>query len=331
MNLPAGHPDLPQRPAATSQPSVSGVLEIRAAQKTAGGPKVGRDAFSVELYVDDRLMEQVKGRFDENGRAQITGVPLALAPLPVVKVTHAGVEYQSIGEAFSTTTPTQQVEVPVYETADSQPAWVIRMRHVMAESVDGELQVTEMLAIDNPTDRAWPGAVSSEAGRVTFTLALPADATQIKLLAGFRDCCKVTEGNKLRSAAALKPGITQYQISYSIPAKNGTASLDITAPASTQNLMLFLPEDGTNAQATGLEFVGANDMGTGKRRFYRAVDRAAGDLVVLKVSGIAPKRAASNVSGDTAMAAQVVGGVGAGVVVVFAVAFFFVKGTPSKA
>jgi hypothetical protein len=329
MNLPAGHPELPQRSASTTQPSVNGTLEIVASQKTENGPKVGREAFTVNLYVDSRLMEQVKGRFDDNGQAQITGVPLALGPVPIVKVIHGGVEYESIGEPFSPTTPSQRVEVPVYETTDSQPAWSIRMRHVMAENVGGELQVTEMIAIDNPIDRTWRGNGSGDTGRETFTLPLPSDATQVKLIGGFQDCCRLTDGNKVLSAAPIKPGVTQYQLSYTIPAKNGMAALDITAPAKTQNLMLFLPDDGTNVQASGLEFVSTSDMGTGAKRFYRAADRTAGDVISLKVSGIVAKRNTSSMS-DTSTVAQVIGGVGAGVVAVFAIAFLFIK-APKKA
>lgn len=334
MSLPAGHPDVSKAAAAapTSQPRVTGVLNIRAVQGTKDGPAIGADEFSVELYVRGKLLEQVKGKLDDKGLAQITGIPLGLSPQPIVKVTHAGVEYQANGSAFDPTQASQVVEIPVYETTDTPPAWSVRMQHVMVEAVPGGLQVMEMLAIDNPTDRAWTGQTLPSGRKGTFTLTLPASATNVKIVSGLHDCCTLIDGNKLINTMALNPGSTQYQISYLVPASSGEAKLDVTAPAAVANLMLFLPDDGTTVKTEGLEFGGATDMGTGKRRFYRATGLAAGQVVAAMVSGIvdAPVAKSVAVTGST-QAAQFIAGIGAAVILLFAVAFLFIRGNPKKA
>lgn len=331
MNLPAGHPDLSQVTPPTSQPRVTGTLYIRGIQGTKDGPAVASDSFAVEMYIRTQLLERIEGKLDANGRAMITGVPLGLSPLPTVKVTHAGVEYQATGQPFSTGAPTQEVQVPVYETTDQAPSWNVRMQHVMVESVPGGLQVMEMLAIDNPTDRAWMGE-SRDGRRITFTLTLPEGATDVKLMSGFHEYGTLIDGSKLHNTMALNPGSTQYQVSYLVPAIKGEAKIDVTAPAAVQNLMLFLPDDGTTVKPTGLEYGGASDMGTGKRRFFKASSLAAGQTVSALVSGILDAPVAkSNMGAGSAQAAQIIAGIGAAIILLFAVAFLFIKGTPKKA
>jgi hypothetical protein len=200
------------------------------------------------------------------------------------------------------------------------------MRHVMIERVEGGLQVMEMLAIENPSDKAWLGNSGADGKRTTFTLNLPVTAQQIQMI-GEHSCCALTDGNKLTHTMALVPGTTQYQIGYLIPAVNGKAEIAVAAPAAVKTMMVFVPDDETTVHAEGLEAMGSADMGQGKMRFFKGADLSAGQIVKVAIAGIVDvqKTVSAAHSGGSAYVAQVVAAGGAVVILLFGVAFIFMK------
>jgi hypothetical protein len=333
VNLPAGHPDLPamKRAAAATQPAATGSLFIRAVQSTPGGPAIGADPVVIELHVNGQVIERIEAKLDEKGTALLNAIPLRLKPQPVVRVTHAGVEYMATSEPMDPSLPNAELQVPVYEATDQQPQWQIKMRHVMIEPTEGGLQVMDMIAIENPSDRAWTGTPTADGKRAIFSIELPKGAEQIQLVAGFHDCCTKIEGNKVTNTMPLLPGQTQLRLVYGLPAPDGKADITVSAPAPTSHLMVMMPDDAAAVTPTGLEAGGSVDMGKGKTRFYKAASVPAGNELKLSISGIAaPAKKVARAAGSSTQAAQVVAGAGALVIVLFGVAFLFLKGSPKK-
>jgi hypothetical protein len=334
VSLPAGHPDISQMMADAKAPStqpgaISGTVTVRAVQSTPGGPAVSNDEVTVEFYVNGQLLDRAESKLDDKGVATFNGVPLMFKPQPIAKVKHAGIEYQAVGDAMDS--KTMELSVPVYETTEEAPAWQVRMRHVMIGHVEGGLQITEMLAIDNPGDRAWLGTPTSDHRHATFSVTLPENAVHPKLIDGQRECDTRVEGTTLTNLSAVAPGNTQYQLSYMIPATDGKASLSVSAPALVKTLMVMVPDDGMAVKAQGVELAGSSDMGTGKTRFYRASDVAAGQVITLALSNIVDPvkaSAAGSTSGSSTNAAQIIGGVGAAIILLFGIAFLFMKPAP---
>jgi len=331
--LPPGHPDISQSARKPStQQAISGSVTVRAVQATEGGPAIGADDVTIEIYVQGQLLDKINSKLDEKGTATINGIPLNLIPQPIAKVVHAGVEYQTVGQTMDGSTPQQDLKVPVYEITDKAPDWQVRMRHVMLSRTEGGLQVMEMMAVDNPTDRAWSGNATPDGKRTTFSVNLPTGAKEIKLQGGWRESQTLIDGTKLTNLAPLSPGQTQYQLTYMLPADAGRAEVAIVSPTLVKTLMVFVPDDGTAVKAQGVELAGSNDMGTGKTRSYRATDVAAGQEVKLAISGITnPVQNTANSGTDTTTIAQIVAGTGAAVILLIGVAFLFMKSAPKRA
>ncbi|HVT90762.1 MAG TPA: hypothetical protein VHD56_18050, partial [Tepidisphaeraceae bacterium] len=165
----------------------------------------------------------------------------------------------------------------------------------------------------------------------TFSLTLPISAKDIQFLSGFDEVSTHVNGSTLTNFAALNPGSTQYQIAYSIPIVDGKADLTIASPAPAQTLMIFVPDDGTVVKAQGAELAGSTDMGNGKTRFYKATEVALGQQVTFALSGIVETTKPAASSGlSSAHLAQIVAGSGAAIILLFGIAFIFIKGTPKK-
>jgi hypothetical protein len=221
-----------------------------------------------------------------------------------VRVNYKGVDYETTGEVMDGSHASQQVQVPVYESTDSEPAWQIKMQHIMLQPTVEGVQVMEMLSVENPTDRAWTGKQLSATGGtdaakpITTVFPLPAGATNVQLVGGFHECCVKTEGDRIVNSMPLVPGNTQFRIVYAVPVKDGKAELSLTTPAAIGHAMAFVPDDGSTVLAEGLEAGGVADMGNGKTRFYKGTDLPAGKMIKLSISGITTTAATAATNGD---------------------------------
>jgi hypothetical protein len=264
--------------APATQPTSIGTLTVRAVQKTAGGPAIKGDDVTVEIYDQDNMIKKIQAKLDENGVARVPDVPFGGTYGQFIRVNHASLEYTAQVNAG------QEVAVNCYEATDQVPAWNIKMRHMIVQPIEGGVQVTDVLAVENPGDKAWIGRKEGDQ-RTTFAFAVPATATDVKLDGAFHECCVKVENGKLTNTMALWPGVNKYQVSYVLPVgKDGKAQIETTAPALTKNMIVMLPDDNTPASAEGLEGPSTVNMGSGNTRFFRGQDLKEGASIKIHVT-----------------------------------------------
>lgn len=348
--LPEGHPDIShlmndqaaQLPA-TTQPATLGTLTIQAVQSTAGAAAVsdGGEA-TIDLYTGQHLLKTYNVKLDAAGRATLENIPVSLGIDPIVKVIYRDVEYAAEGQFMDSTHPAQQLNVPVYETTTDAPAWQVSMRHLMVEpaaAAEGQLQVIDVLQIENPSDRAWTGAVMAEGGGggkgTTFVLPLPDGAANVQLIEGFHDCCTTIDAAGVHNQMPLLPGTKIYRLAYTLPVQSGRTQISVASPAPVQHLMVFVPNDGSQVQAEGLSAV-ESSMGDGSKRFFAATDVQADQSVSLALSGVATTSVAAGSqpaapAGLSATSlAKAIAGAGSVLILLLGGAFMFLKGPKAK-
>jgi hypothetical protein len=308
-----------------------------------GGPaKLGDASATVEVYDRDRAVAKLDAKLDEHGEVSVSGIPVGPTFQPLVTVTYKDVSYQSIGQPIVSATP-QTVTVQVYEPTDQPVAWEVRMRHMMLQPTAAGVQVVDMLAIDNATDRAYigaPGSDGADGRRLTFALPIPAGARDVKLVNGFHDCCSKVENGFVLNTMAIVPGTTQYQLTYFVPQTDGKADVTAAAPAVTKHFIAFAPDDGTTITATNLE-TGTTNMGNGTTRYFKANSVPADQVLTVRVTGVPTKSppapadlrgdagrtagssAASAARMDTARVAKTVAGLGGLLIFLIGGAWFF--------
>jgi hypothetical protein len=299
-------------------------VTVRAVQGTAGGPAIGELPVVVELLMGDQVIDTKKLKLAGDGTLRLDNIPLSMNVTPVVKVTYNGVEFTGHGGAMDASRAEQQIQVPVFETTESAPAWTVKMQHVMLEPTVEGVRVADMLAVENPTDRAWVGKAAADGKRRTLAFALPAGAKDVSFGGALHDCCTVVEDGKVFDSMALVPGVSQYRIGYTLPVNAGKADVAFTTVAPVKHLMVFVPDDGSSVKADGIGNAGVTDMGGGKTRFFRATDVAAGTSVKLSLSGITARatvtaagtgtgagvQAPTANAGSSAQTAKLIAGVG---------------------
>ena len=292
--LPAGHP---QVNAVTAPPGTKGSLVVKAVQATKGGPAVGADAVLVEYYdAQGEVAGKAQVALSDKGEATIKDVPLSVPVQPLITITHGGVEYKAPGNVMDANNREQEVSVGVYEVTDREPAWQVRMRHVIVDPTREGLNVTEMISVFNPSDRSWTGRPTPGGKPVTLELALPATATNLKAGGAFHERFVKVENGKLINSMAMLPGAADFQVQYVIPAvDNDRAEVTMWAPAATGSVFVFVPQDGTVVTSNELRLVEAKPGAKlrANSRFYTAVPQNAGDAIKFTVSGLRGLKAAA--------------------------------------
>jgi hypothetical protein len=325
--LPPGHPDISGHAPATSQPSAIGTLTIRAIQRTHGGPPTSGDAVTIELFHRGQALNRIETHLDDTGTVVLDDVPVSYGVQPVVKVSHGGLEYQTLGQLMDREHPNLQMDVHVYATTEQPPAWRFPARHIMVHPDEHGLHVTEMLIVENPTDRTWRGTEDADGKRATFALPVTPGIAGVQLNSGF-DAAKMVD-DKLINFGPLMPGRSQYQFGYVVPVTEGKAKITLGTTAEMGHLMVFLPDDGSAVSAHGLQELGVSTTDQGNMRYYKAGPLSAGQQVSLTLSGVrldaAHEAAPVAASAVTSMLPKVVAGAGGVIVILFGAAFMFIK------
>jgi hypothetical protein len=333
--LPKGHPDISKiQQGAATQPAV-GSLVLRAVQGSAGGPAIGADPVVVQVFANNQSLGKLEAKLEADGTIQVDNIPTGAGYQVAARVTHAGVEYDATCEAKGSTV---ELSVPVYETTEQRPDWSVQMRHAIVHAAQDGLHVMEVVAIQNPGDRAWVGDATGAADgkRTTFNFPLPAGAANVAVGGAFHDCCTKVADGKIVNTMAIVPGVTQYQFNYTVPTNAGKADLTLASPAAVKTMMVLVPE-GARATADGLDGPKTVNMGDGNTQFFKGSDVPANKTVKLSidVSGVTVAKGEATPTGDgggsmpanfdTASAAKAIAGVGGLLVVLLGGSFLVMK------
>lgn len=313
--LPSGHPGIPGAAPSTRPAAQFGTVIFRTSQGTKGGPAVGPDAVSLQMYAQGKVLHKIDGKLDNAGGVMFSRIPLAIAFQPVVTVTHAGVEYVAVGDVMDPYHDGQELGLAVYELADKEPDWNIHMRHLLVQPTASGVHVTDVFALMSGGDRVWTGRPQPDGKRVTFAVEVPAGAQDVKVESGAREGAIRIESGRIVNTAALQPGVSQFQFSYTLPvAPDGQAKLDIVAPGVVKHLMLAVPDNGTAVTAKGLTSSGKFDVGDAKSQVFTADEQKPGDRASVTITVPKPAKADAGAAagGVSSNVAKVVAGVGGG-------------------
>ena len=291
--MPEGHPAIPGM---TAPATFTGKVIVKAVQGTTDAAIPTGAKVTIELYRRGRMTAPVEAVLNADGEATFENLSVQSGALPVVMVEHAGMLFGALGVPMRPDAAEQTVNAPVFEVAAEMPEWRVAVRHVMVRRMQQALYVTEVLSIESPGDRAWPGEPveagdSADAqgaigqlttGRVALTLPLPAGASHFNLGEGFFAPCTRIVNGKVLSGMPIVPGTSQYQFSYVVPLTDGKAVLTLAVPTKVEKMMVMAPADAVEVSADGME--PSTTMGShGDLRVFEARDLPANKPITLTI------------------------------------------------
>jgi hypothetical protein len=269
----------------------TGGVRVLLSQATKGGPAIGEDPVTVELYARGKVLKTYQTKADAKGVVELRDLPLEQAFQPVVTVLHGGAPQRLVGGEVTKYQPAIEFEMKVYESTETRPDWTIGMRYVtMIPQGLGKvtsLKIEETIGGYNPLDRAWLGTENAAKEREAFAVTLPADATDVVLGMGMLEAgAKMVDGKLVRPGPML-PDSTAYVFGYTVPVKDGKATVSFVAPAKVSLLAVYAPAGAKAVKVEGLE-AGKAQGGHGKPGdlMFKAKDVKAGAVATVELSDI---------------------------------------------
>lgn len=291
-SMPAGHPGAGAFPA---HPAVGGAkaggVRVLISQGTKGGPAIGEDAVTVELYARGKVLKTYQTKIDAKGVVELRDLPVEESFQPVITVLHGGTPQRLVGGEITKYQPAIEFEMKVFETTETRPDWTIGMRYVtMIPQGLGKvtsLKIEETIGGYSPSDRAWVGTENAAKEREAFAVPLPANATDVVLGMGMLEAgAKMVEGKLVRPGPML-PDSTAYVFGYTVPVKDGKATVSFVSPAKVSLFAVYAPAGAKAVKVEGLE-VGKAQGGHGKQGelMFKGKDVKAGAVATVELSDI---------------------------------------------
>lgn len=309
--MPPNHPDLLTQ----LESGPKGMLAVRAVQSTAGGGPVLGDLVEVILFHREMPIKTLTGKLDDQGVLLMGDIPIGVPVSPLVRIHHAGVQYQDAAPDMGPENANAKVDINVYEVTDSKPEWSVPLRHMVVEKRSDGYVVSEMMVVDNKSDKTWMGDPPDLLKRRnTVPLPLPASAHDVELVQGFHGwCCSAMKDSTLQVQMPFMPGKMTYKFAYRVTPKDGVLDLRVAMPVETARASFFVPDDGTGVEPSGVSESGSDTSGAQRLTMFSADNVAASQVVgvVLRTPVQAAAPSPAPVKKGASPTVIVVGGVAA--------------------
>ncbi len=309
-----GHNHGPVSSAPVAAASQTGTITVHTIQGTEGGPAVTSGNVFVQFLGHGRQVNRLDAKLDANGVAVFENVPLAVPFRPQVTVEYAGASYQAMGDVMKPGNPSQEITVKVFETTDQEPDWQVKMWHVVFNITPDGIQVIHMMVAQNPTDRAWLGAVDSEGNRYSVVLRHPKGAHSIKMGGALHTHNTRLLDDAVASTATLMPGTSMYRIEYVLPVTESDVTIPLTTPAKVTQLRVFFPDDPVlKLHSESLKSLGQGRYELSGERtveVFAASDLPGGKQINMVISGISRPLSSDEIAAGSPYLARGIAAIG---------------------
>ena len=259
--------------ACASAQTLTGTVTNGTTKKPAAGDDVVLLSLSQGMEEAGRTQTDAKGTFS---------VKLDNTTSPhLIRVVHQGVTYHRMAPPGTTS-----VEVQVYDAAKKVDGISVTADVMRFQAQGSELQGIRLFAVNNTSDPP-----RTQMNDQNFEFYLP-DGAQIDqsmaMTAGGQPISSAPVPQKQKNLYAflfpLRPGETQFQISYHMP-YSGEASFDPKTVYGAQHFVVVLPKAMQFAAGPGSNFQSMQDPRQGDAIVQVASNTTAGQPLAFKISG----------------------------------------------
>jgi hypothetical protein len=284
-----------------SAQTLTGTVTNGTTKKPAGGDDVVLLSLGQGMEEAGRTQTDAKGAFT---------LKLDNTTSPhLVRVIHQGVTYHRMAPPGTTS-----VEVQVYDAAKKVDGISVTADVMRFQAQGNELQGIRLFAVNNTSDPP-----RTQMNDQNFEFYLP-DGAQIDqsmaMTAGGQPISSAPVPQKEKNLYAflfpLRPGETQFQVSYHMP-YSGEASFDPKTVYGAQHFVVVLPKAMQFSAAPGSSFQSMQDPRQGDAAVQVASNTTAGQSLAFKISGTGTlSEPGDDSQGSPVGGAQTSGGAAAG-------------------
>ncbi len=281
----------------------TGAVIGQIANGTDGGAVPESLAVMLHAWDDNGETVMLDGVSDSSGAFRFDDVPMKDGWVFAAMLSYNEITFFS--DSGQVTPDTQEILLPlqIYETASDASPVRFSQLHTFFDFGPGEVLVTEVYVLSNPTDRAIVGGLKLAEG-ITGTLqfALPAEANKVKFESddgtrfvitpyGFADTGAVLPGESVAQA------IVNYTLSYS---SGMTFTHAVNYPAEMVNVIVRA-DSGVTLGGNGLSEPERREFDSGEvLDVYSGKPLAASESLAITLTGEPQVRVAEGLSGAMA-------------------------------
>ena len=278
-----------------------GTVTGRITNGTASSTLPANQTVTLRIFDNFQEIPSLTATAGADGAFEFQNLDLPDGRAFIVTTRYDDVLYTSDVAPAAADTFTYDLPVTVYETTTDPASVAIDRLHIVLDFQPGIVQVGELLAVNNSSDRAYIGP---QPGGATLQVALPAGYTDLSFqdgqvgdryretAGGFADTLPVAPGTGTRQILlAFK---LQYTNSFSF-------TQTLAYPINTVNLLV--PDVGVTVSGPGLVDGGLTDMQGGKFHNYNLASLKPDTPVAFSLSGQPAAAASSTTTGSGAPAA----------------------------
>lgn len=290
-----------------------GIVEGRVINGSQGGGPVGD--LEVTLRIDSASGGELRARTDPLGHFRFEGLSTSGDDVYTLAVRYQGVDYTIAGVQMDARSPSQRVEIHVYETTTSAEAVTVPLDHqiVTARPDERRLQVVNYLEVANRGDRT---VVPAEAGE-TLGPPLPEGAENVQFLGALSEAGALLDGRLSNLNQAIPPGEHALLFAYELPYGEDSFVFRKSLDYPTVKAVFLMSAEDAEAESQQLPARKEADTAAGAHQIPTGEGLAAGTVLEVTLTGL-PMGGGTSLQGVLAPAAVILAILGLGAVVAYA-------------
>lgn len=259
-----------------------GVIAGQVVNKTQGGSLTGVLEVTLTTYVNDKVASEQKVTTDSAGKFEFKGLSIDPSNTYFVKTGFQDAEYSSGKINFKADSPSQTVELAVYDSTISDENMQISNGHMVVFVDQGELQVMEVWKFINMGVKTYIGTRGKTA-RATLKFTLPQGASSVSPGEGF---APETADNGIVDTSAIPPGVTTVSFSYIIPYQGSDITISRKTDYAVASFGLLVQDSGVKVKSVALTPKDPLDMGGTKYLYFTAQNLSRGTDLDASFAGV---------------------------------------------
>jgi hypothetical protein len=275
---------------------------------TEGGGAVEGLEVVLTRFQQMDAVESFSTEVASDGSYEFTDLPVEPNEAFLAQVVYEDIQFTS-GMILLTQEPEAEREITVWEQTDDPAALRIISRGIViadANEETGVIEVLEIIALENESDRVFVGDENGEVLR----LAMPENASEIAPQPGF-DYGQMyfddQRPNVLISTGTVDPGSHNPMISYQVPYEGTSGRLSVGTAMPTEMLRVLVREDTYDISSRILEPAGVQQVGQDNYEVLAIDSPVVGDSFTVEVSGLPRENLNLPVEMSTLLAALAAG------------------------
>ena len=285
---------------ATGNGTINGSL----VNKTANGSSVTSQTVTLAAYQGSNEAGTKTIKTDQSGKFVFDGLATGADYTYQISTTFQGAPYYSDPINFSgaiptapgaaqptpqpTTQPTTQqtAELDVYDSTSDQSVLKTTAHHYLLEPDKTGVTVSEIVIINNSSDKSYIGQPSHAGANSTLKFTLPDGAQNFQPVDGLFPSRILQVAGGFVDTMPVYPGQSQRVWRYDFPANNDAVNFTAKLDMAADQISVLVPDDGAKVSISNLTGPTNQDIQGDKYLVFSGKSIAAGTALDFKVSGL---------------------------------------------